>query len=181
MHRRDIAGIEPPGLVGKVGRFRIAAQLPQERPRIEAIVHQNGNPLGSAVGAAIIAGIIIRFVGRVVLSFRGDVDIIFILLYGGLVRRYGGLVRREKDVHKFVVVRKAGGVCGLGSLRGLLLRPAKARGHEQGQHTGRQPAKTNHIFLLEFRTGSINRAREIANRKGDVCAKCPWSVVIRPL
>jgi hypothetical protein len=172
MHGSYIARIEPPGFVGQVGRFRITSQFPQERPRIQAIVDQDGNPLGSAVGAAIIAGIVIRFVGRIVLGFRDvaeagqpirrNVDIIFILLHDG-----------EKDVHKFVVVRKAGGVCGLGSLRGrLFLRPANARGHEQGQHTGRQPAKSNHVFLLEFRTGSINRAGEIANRKGDVCASC---------
>jgi hypothetical protein len=100
MHGRNIARIEPPGFVGQIGCFRIAPQLPQERPGLEAIVHQDGNPLGGAVAAAIVTGIVICCISGIVLSFlRGCFEILFIHLWG-----------REEDVHQFVVVGNAGGV-----------------------------------------------------------------------
>jgi hypothetical protein len=69
LHGRDIARIEPPGFIGQVGGFLVAAQVPQQRPHLQAIIHHDGNPFGGTIGAFVGGTIFAGFVGAGVVTF----------------------------------------------------------------------------------------------------------------
>jgi hypothetical protein len=58
VHGADIGRIQPPGFVRQASRFRITAQLPEQRPHLQAIIDQDRNPFGGTIRAAIFAGFV---------------------------------------------------------------------------------------------------------------------------